>query len=168
MIVFGRLTEAWGIQGWLRLHPFGDDPLSWKQIRAWRLARDDQAADEHWQCHTLSGLREQGGGLVVKFKGIDDRSQAEALAGCYCGALREALPPTAENEFYWADLVGMRVVNRDGDNLGTVSALIDTGAHAVLQIGEGEAQRLIPFVAAYVGEIEREAGIIHVDWGLDW
>ena len=82
---------------------------------------------------------------------------------------------TGADEFYWADLIGLEVVNRDGVVLGEVVGLIDTGPHSVLRVapagaGEGAAaeERLIPFVSAYVDTVDLAARRIVVDWGLDF
>jgi 16S rRNA processing protein RimM len=79
------------------------------------------------------------------------------------------LPKTDEDEFYWADLIGLEVINTNGEHLGKVEGLIETGANAVLRVvGHEGAERLLPFVAAVVLAVEKEAGQIRVEWGSDW
>ncbi len=78
-----------------------------------------------------------------------------------------ALPPVADGEFYWTDLEGMRVVNQDGLDLGVVDSLMDNGAHGILVV-LGDRERLIPFVPAYVSDVDRDARRILVDWGADY
>ena len=112
--------------------------------------------------------RNHGAGLVASFEGIDDRNGAEAIQGRYIGAPRDALPNTGTDEYYWGDLVGMTVTNLAGETLGTVEALMSTGAHDVLQVRDGEDERLIPFVAAYVLDVDLDARTIRVDWQKDW
>lgn len=191
LVVLGRLTVPWGVKGFLRLHPFGDDPAAWKQIPLWYLGRDDKVlrSDDltRWSSFGPQQLITQGAGWVVRFEGIEDRTAAEALAGLYCAARQVDLPPTADNEFYWADLVGMAVWNREGRCLGTVHHLISTGAHDVLCVrpcspdglsahpmpkdppfAGPRVEHLIPFVPAYVGAIDRDAKSIQVDWHEDW
>ena len=73
------------------------------------------------------------------------------------------------NEFYWADLVGLAVVNRQGVKLGSVAAVEDFGAHPLLRVTDDDgAPRLIPFVAAYMDGVDVAAGRIDVDWQLDY
>lgn len=168
MIVLGRIVAPFGIQGWVKIQPFGDDPLSWRKMPQWWVSPDDGAAAESWRPLALRSCRMQGKSLVAAFAESADRSAAEAMEGLYIGAPREALPATAADEYYWADLVGLRVENRAGEALGTVSGLISTGAHDVLQVADGDAERLIPFVAAYVDGVDLEAGLIRVDWDRDW
>jgi 16S rRNA processing protein RimM len=90
---------------------------------------------------------------------------------------RASFPTAGDGEYYWVDLIGLDVVNRQGEALGTVIDLIDTGAHSVLRIQrpageagvpEGASERLIPFVAAYVDDVNLSERRIMVDWGLDF
>lgn len=168
MIVLGRISEAFGIQGWVRVQAFGDDPLSWRRMSKWWLCSDADAADAAWRPVGLRACRAQGKGIVAAFDEVEDRNGAEALAGLYIGAPREALPETASGEYYWGDLVGLSVENKAGVALGTVDSLVSTGAHDVLQVRDGEAERLIPFVAAYVLDVDLDAKRILVDWEADW
>jgi len=168
MIVLGRIVAPFGIQGWVKIHPFGDDPLTWRTMPQWWVCADSEAASEVWRPLALKDCRMQGRSLVAGFAEVADRTAAEALGGLYVGAPREALPATAADEYYWADLVGLRVENREGQDLGTVAGLMSTGVHDVLQVHSGEAEILIPFVAAYVDSVELEARLIRVDWQKDW
>ena len=79
------------------------------------------------------------------------------------------LPLADEGEVYWADLVGLSVVNRQGDVLGKVVAVQDYGAHPVLQVkADDGGTRLIPYVGAYVDSVDVPAGRVEVDWGKDY
>jgi len=165
IVVLGRLAEAYGIRGWVRLHPFGDDPLDWRAIPVWHVGREGGP----WREIRLNGLKAHADGLVVSFDGITDRTAAEALKGQLVGAPRDALPETGSDEYYWADLLGLTVVNEDGQTLGKVSGLIETGANDVLQVVDGVGEeRLLPFVDAVVLDVDRSAGVIRVAWGCDW
>ena len=80
---------------------------------------------------------------------------------------REALPEAAENEYYWSDLIGLEVVNVQGEVLGKVTDLLETGANDVLVV-EGERERLLPFTAQVILKVDLAAGRINVDWGADY
>ena len=165
IVVLGRLTDPYGIRGWLRLHPFGDDPLAWADMPVWWVAREG----EPWQARQLKGLRNHGDGVVVSLEGIADRTAAEAMKGVLVGAPREALPATDEDEFYWGDLVGLQVVNTVDEPLGKVVGLIETGANDVLRVQDSEGvERLLPFVSAVVLSVDKAGGLIRVEWGSDW
>ena len=170
MVVLGRLVAPYGVKGWLHLHPFGDDPGSWRSMDCWWLGKDAEGAE--WSEFGLDSVKSHGDGWVVKFMGVDDRGGAEALAGRYVASPREALPRTAEGEYYWADLIGLQVVNESGILFGKVSSLIATGANDVLVVREGEGktakERLLPFVESVIRQVDISAGTIQVEWGADW
>ena len=172
MIVLGRIVAPFGIQGGVKIHPFGDDPVSWRKLPHWWLSRDDNAPDAQWKQYTLTACRPHGKGLVAALAEVPDRNAAEAIDGFFIAAPREALPQPAENEYYWGDLVGLAVINEADEALGTVRSLLSTGAHDVLQVqdgeGKGAVERLIPFVAAYVLDVDLAARRIRVSWQKDW
>jgi len=122
-----------------------------------------------WREVKLKSLKVHGDGVVVLFDGVSDRTGAEKLKGTLVGAPREALPATEENEYYWADLIGLDVVNSAGDKLGKVVGLLETGANDVLRVvGEDKVEHLLPFVESVVLAVDRQTGVIRVEWGLDW
>jgi len=171
MIVLGRITAPYGVKGWLHLHPFGDDPGRWSEMPHWWLGRDDQNFSG-WQSFPLESLRAHGKAWVAKLIGVDDRRTAESMVGSFVGAPREVLPATAVDEYYWADLVGLKVENLKQEALGRVIELIESGAHAVVVVQEGEGdtarQRLLPFVGQVVKAVDVPAGVMRVDWETDW
>lgn len=168
MIVLGRIAAPYGIKGWVKLHPFGDDPAAWAKMRQWWLATTPDAND--WRPLSLEAFRIHGKGPVAKFDGIDDRTAAEKLEGMYVGAPREELPATEEDEFYWGDLIGLEVVNEADEHLGKVASLIEAGANQVLVVRDDAADKehLLPFVASVIKDVEVVAGRIRVAWGKDW
>lgn len=168
MIVLGRIVAPFGVKGWVKIAPFGDDPMSWADMPQWWIAADADAPDETWKPVSLRECRPHGTGLAAQFDECADRNAAEALKGWLVAAPRDALPATDENEYYWGDLIGLNVENLAGEPLGTVAGLLSTGAHDVLQVVDGETERLIPFVAAYAVDVDMAARMIRVDWQKDW
>jgi 16S rRNA processing protein RimM len=168
MIVLGRIAAPFGIKGWVRIIPFGDDPESWGEMPRWWICRDDSAPDEAWSAVTVSECRMHGDALIASLAEIPDRNHAEEMKGWFIGAPREALPDPGEEEYYWADLIGLAVRNREGEALGEVVGLMSTGAHDVLRVVDGDTERLIPFVAAYALKVDTTARVITVDWQKDW
>ncbi len=165
IVVLGRLADPYGIQGWLWLYPFGDDPLSWADMPVWWIAREG----EPWRECRLKSLKAHSNGVVVLLDGVADRTTAESMKGVLVGAPREALPKTDKNEFYWTDLIGLDVINAADERLGKVVGLIETGANAVLRVlGDDQVERLLPLVSAVVLAVEKEVGQIRVEWGSDW
>jgi 16S rRNA processing protein RimM len=165
MVVLGRLADPYGLRGWLKLYVFADDPEAWAEMPAWWIGSEGGS----WREIGLKSLKNHGDGVVVLLEGVDDRTAAEAMKGFLVGAPREALPQTDEDEFYWADLIGLEVINSVGERLGKVAGLLETGANDVLRVvADDKTERLLPFVAAVVLSVDKEAGLIRVEWGLDW
>ncbi|MCC7082047.1 MAG: ribosome maturation factor RimM [Burkholderiales bacterium] len=158
----GRIVAPFGVRGWVRIRPQTESTDGLLGHRTWWLAaRDD------WQPHRLLEGRVQGTGLVARLEGIEERDRAGQLRGWRIALPRSALPPAAEGEYYWSDLIGLSVVNREGVPLGRVDEIFATGANDVLVV-RGERERLIPFVAAVVVKVDIEASLLTLDWGADY
>lgn len=177
----GRVVDAWGVKGWIKVQPFSNDPQALFASRHWHIRPPEphvlgaSAALVRFPASlTITDLRSHGDAIVAAPQGIADRNAAEALRGARIFVGRSSFPVTGKDEYYWADLIGLDVVNRDGARLGTIAGLLDTGPHSVLRVVPDEiasgadAERLIPFVSAYVDAVDLEQRRITVDWGLDF
>jgi len=176
----GRIVDAWGVKGWIKVQAFAADPQALFSSRRWFLrppeptggpARPGPAAMP--SLLKITQAREHGDVVVAQAQEVVDRSGAEALRGARVFIGRSSFPTAGTDEFYWVDLIGLTVVNRQDELLGSVIGLIDTGPHSVMRVlAEGavgeEAERLIPFVAAYVDDVSLAERRIRVDWGLDF
>lgn len=158
----GRIAAPFGIKGWVKVQPFSDDPGTLMDLESWRVGRGERQTH-----YSVEVIQDHGNILVAKLVGVDDRDAAFALRGHEISVARSELPPPEENEFYWSDLIGLKVVNREGIELGRVDSLLETGAQDVLVI-KGKREHLIPFVAAIVGTVDVAGGTIEVDWGEDY
>jgi 16S rRNA processing protein RimM len=171
----GRVIDALGIKGWIKVQPYAADPQALFSSRRWFLQPPDTprpAAKPMPRLLRITAARDHGEGVVAQAQEVPDRSAAEALKGARIFVSRASFPTAEDGEYYWVDLLGLAVVNRQGDTLGRVADLMDTGAHSVLRVVDDRTdpptERLIPFVAAYVDQVETAAGRILVDWGLDY
>ena len=175
----GRIVDAWGVKGWVKVEPYSSQPQALVSTQRWHLKRGDAAAVSPAVVRpcplsiVVAQVRAHGEFLVAKPCGSDDRTSAAALRGARIFVSRAEFPATDVDEFYWVDLIGLHVVNREGHVLGTVAGLLDTGAQSVLQVrpgtsAEGAVERLIPFVSAYVDRVDLQARRIEVDWELDF
>jgi len=176
-IEVGRILDAYGIKGWIKVQPFSSDPQALFSSRRWFLRPPDNAPLAQRSMPRLLRItqaRDQGDLVVASAQDVPDRNAAEALRGARVFVPRTSFPTAGTDEFYWVDLIGLDVVNRDGAALGQVVGLIDTGPHSVLRVqaaGEGAEkpeERLIPFVGAYVDDVSLSERRITVDWGLDY
>lgn len=166
MIVLGRIVAPYGVRGWLKIHPLADDPDAWGNMAQWWLGIDGEG--EVWQPYPLEALRRHGASWIAKLGGVDDRDAAERLDGRYVAAPREAMPQTGQDEYYWTDLIGLAVVNEQGESLGKVESLLETGAHQVLVVRNGDSERLLPFVSQVVKDVDIGDRRIRVAWQADW
>jgi 16S rRNA processing protein RimM len=173
----GRIGEAWGLKGGFRVLPYADPPEALTAARRWHLQapadRIHVAADAPRlpASIAIAGVRPQGDGYVATSPDVADRTAAEALRGARIFVPRSAFPAVSDDEYYWADLIGLAVRNRDDVELGQVVGLMDTGAQSVLRVQPADAaegERLIPFVAAFVDSVDLPGRRIVVDWGLDY
>jgi 16S rRNA processing protein RimM len=120
-----------------------------------------------WSRNEVEEAAVHGRDVIAKLKGCEDRKTAGVLKGRHVGVPRGALPESSAGEYYWTDLVGLSVKNLRGERLGRVAGLLSTGVHDVLRV-EGERERLIPFVEAYVVSVDLSSGELLVDWGVDY
>ena len=158
-IVVGRISGAFGVRGWVKAVSFTDPPLNLLGYRPWTLLRGDVGR----RVEVLEG-REHGGAVVARLKGVATREQAEALRGFEVTVLRSQLPPPAPGEYYRIDLIGLRVINLEGAELGEVIDVMETGANDVLVV-RGERERLVPFVQGeFVKSVNLDESRVVVDW----
>jgi 16S rRNA processing protein RimM len=168
IVVLGKIVGPYGLRGAVKVHPFADDPVGWSALPYWWIGQETWAP-ERWRQSRLVRCRMQGDILVAELDCIPDRNASEAAHGLFVGAPRAALPATAKDEYYWADLIGLDVVNTRDQRLGRVLGLIETSANDVLRIAnEGEDERLLPFVGSVVLDVDLIARRIRVDWDVDW
>jgi 16S rRNA processing protein RimM len=158
----GRVAAPYAVRGWLKIQPFTETLDSLLDYPRWQLGRDGR-----WQTYAVREAKLHGQFLLAELDGVAGRDAAEALTGCEIAVDRAELPAAAEGEYYWDELIGLAVVNRQGEALGEVSGLLETGAHDILRV-QGERERLIPFVGAIVDSVDLAARRIVVDWGKDY
>ncbi len=162
-ILLGRVLGAFGVRGEIKLQSFTDPPMALLKYQPWRLLHAGAESE-------LSGAsgRDTAKGVVARFPGVEDRDAAEALRGAEVWVERSRLPAPKSGEYYWIDLEGLSVVNREGVVLGTVSHLFETAANDVIVV-TGDRERLIPFLPdRFVFAIDFEAKTITVDWDADF
>ncbi|MFO1316398.1 MAG: ribosome maturation factor RimM [Burkholderiales bacterium] len=162
----GRIAAPYGVKGWVKVLPLSAEPDTLLAYARWWVRPRGGA---QWRMHAVESGRQHGATLLAQLSGLPDREAAAALTGADVGVARASLPAIGDNEFYWADLVGLAVVNRQGVALGDVREVADFGAHPVLRVqGERGVERLIPFVDAYVDGVDLPGKRIVVDWQPDY
>ena len=168
IVVLGKIVGPYGLRGAVKVHPFADDPLVWAKLPYWWVMQEARPS-EGWQRTRLIRCKAHGSGLVAELECLPDRNASEAAQGFIVGVPRAMLPPPAPNEYYWADLIGLEVFNTHDQALGLVLGLIETSANDVLRIGgEDQVERLLPFVATVVLDVDLLTRRMRVDWEADW
>jgi len=168
----GRVAGAWGVQGAIKVSPFAADPQALFSSKRWYVVAAATGARPGAPLPPLLHIvqaRQQGEHVVATARELADRDAAEALKGARILISRASFPTPEEGEFYWIDLIGCRVFNREGSDLGVVDHLLPTGPHCVLVIAAADgAEIMVPFVEAYVDRVDAAARRIEVDWDPGW
>ncbi len=173
-IEVGRILDAWGIKGWFKVLPYSASPEALFSSKRWFLQPSEKGAKTFSGTVQLSikEAKDHSDSVVASAHDIPDRDAAEALRGARIFVARSSFPTPDKDEYYWIDLIGLDVVNREGVVLGTVSELMSTGPQTVLVVAyahEGKpAERMIPFVSAYVDAVDLPTRRITVDWQPDY
>jgi 16S rRNA processing protein RimM len=194
-IEVGRIADAWGIKGWFKVLPHSASPEALFSSKRWYLLPSDRAAGGGLSPSAKAAFSAAGAAsgkvkpVLLKIKeakdhsdlvvacslDIADRNQAEALKGARIFVPRSSFPTADADEYYWVDLLGLDVVNREGVALGQVKDLMSTGPQTVLvlsqaseEAGKPDIERMIPFVAAFIDNVDLPGRKITVDWQLDY
>lgn len=163
LVELGVARGAYGVKGWIRVAPHDADAQVLRGSRRWWVRRGDETV-----AMDVLAVRRHGGGLVAKWAGCDSPEAAEAYRGARLAVGRSDFPPVRPGEFYWVDLVGARVVNRAGVELGRVTGLRNNGAQDLLEVTGEQGGILVPLVETYVDAVDTAGREIRVDWQWDW
>lgn len=168
----GFVFGAYGVAGWVRIRPFSEDADALLAVKTWWIDKPSLHDVDVKQCKL------HGGDVVAQLVGVTDRNVAEALKGAAVSIPRSRFPALSDDEFYWAELIGLDVENLQGEHLGTVTDMMSNGPQSILRIQPAATpdanpevaaqERLIPFVDAFIIKVDKAAKKITVDWGLDY
>ena len=158
-IAAGRISGLYGVRGWVRVFSCTEPREALIGYSPWQVK-----VDGRWREMEVAQGRRHGKGIIVRLAGCEDRDAAARLLGCEIALRRSQLPEPSPGEYYWADLVGLRVITLEGTELGVVQGLMETGANDVLVV-QGERERLIPFLTGrVVVEVDMARQRMWVDW----
>ena len=169
----GRIVAPYGIQGWLKVQPDTETLDGLFDYPDWWLGREDGLRKSAWQKYHVETVKIHVNILLVKLQGIDDRDAALAVKSKHIAVPREQLPKAGKDEYYWSDLIGLKVTNQQQVDLGEVVDVFATGANDVLSVKQAEnkqaeRERLIPFIASVVLEVDLKAKTMLVDWDAEF
>ncbi|MBL8496937.1 ribosome maturation factor RimM [Nitrosomonas sp. JL21] len=169
MVIMGHVMGPFGVQGWIKVNPYTERIDGLMEFSSWWLSGDSH--DWH-QVQVTSG-HVNGHILTAKLKGYADRTEASKLKGMQIAIPRDCLPVLSEkghDGYYWSDLIGTNVTNLEGEQLGIVKGLLETGANDVLCVHNDSRTKeiLIPFISQYVINVDLKLSKIIVDWNIDY
>ncbi len=167
LVAMGRILGPYGVKGWVKVDPWSESVATLTRFSRWWIGRPGA-----WSEQIVEEVAVHGRSIIARLSGSGDRDAAMAWRGAEVAVQRAALPPPEPGEYYWADLIGLQVINSAGESMGQVVEMSSNGAHDVMRVAEsasGEVnERLIPFVDAVVREVALSERVIRVDWGRDW
>ena len=173
LVQVGYVSGAYGVAGGVRVTPFSADADALLSVKTWWFDKPSLHDVD------VKQVKLHGGDVVAQLVGVVGRDAAEALKGAAVQVPRSHFPALSADEFYWSDLIGLDVVNLQGESLGVVADMMSNGPQSILRIaapvsaepGDAESaaqERLIPFVDQFIITVDKEAKKITVDWGLDY
>ena len=151
----GRVAGSYGVRGWIRVER---PEAALAHCGKWWIGGEEYAVEE---------TKEHSGALLARLEGLASRETALKLKGLEVAVRREALPEPEQGKYYLTDLVGLEVVNEQGQALGVVKRMFTNGAQEVMEV-VGDRARLLPWVPAIVKSVDLEKKRIDVEWGADW
>jgi 16S rRNA processing protein RimM len=159
-VIVGKVGAPYGVRGWVKIQSFTDPLENILHYEPWFFAEKDQS----WKEAAIESRQVHGQALMAKFTGIDTPEEARLLTGKIIAIIRTQLPTLKNDEYYWSELQGLTVLNKDGIVLGTVTSLMETGANDVL-IVKGEKEFAVPYLPGkYILAVDLVKREIHVDW----
>jgi 16S rRNA processing protein RimM len=163
LIIVGRITGLFGVKGWVKVYSHTQPRDNIIRYNPWLLDLEGR-----WQQYSVTEVRRHGKSLIARFEDYCTRDQVVGILGADVAISAAQLERLPEGEYYWVDLIGLRVINLQGIKLGAVDHFIETGANDVLVV-KGVTEILIPYIEARtIKLVDIERGIIQVDWELDW
>ncbi len=162
-IVIGRIVGLYGVKGWLKVESYTDPRDKIKEYKPWQLVVREQA-----RAVIAEDVRSHGKGMIARLEGINSREAAIELLSAEIKVKLDQLPELQEGEYYWQELIGLAVINRQSEMLGQVDSLFETGANDVLVVKKDQQEILIPYVREqFVLSVDLDKNQIHVDWEVE-
>ena len=174
-IELGKIVGVWGVKGWLKIFSYTRNRQDIGLYDEWLLVQQRLKSPQSvsdWQSVKVKNCRSQGQNIVAQLDGIDDRDQAHALIGQKIFIQRSQLPVLSEGEYYWMQLIGLDVVTKQGEAIGTVTSMLETGANDVFVVTDSpendKQERLIPNINEVVAKVDLMTNTLIVDWDKDF
>lgn len=162
-VILGRISGFFGVRGWVRVHSYTDPREAILEYPNWLIETAGK-----WRSMAVAEGKPHGKTIIARLEGVEDRDAAAGLIQASIGVARSEMPTPGEGEYYWSDLEGLIVENENGEMIGMVAHLIETGANDVLVVRKEEQEILVPFVTGdVIKDVDLTTGVIKVDWEWD-
>lgn len=161
-IVVGRFGQSYGLQGWIKIHSLTQPAENIFRYRPWHIQHEGA-----WRLLSVSETKRLGKAWIAKLEGCDTPEQAKTYANDPIAIERGQLPPLPPSEYYWIDLIGLKVVNQEGIDLGSITSLFETGSNDVLVV-QGDRKRLLPYTNEVIRAVDLKEKVVRVDWDSDF
>lgn len=163
LVDLGAVRGAYGVKGWARIEPFDRQADVLRSSGAWWVCRGSLRFRVEIEASKVHGAL-----ILAKWRGVDSPEVVDGIKGATVAVSRSQFPELAPGEYYWVDLIGLDVVNREHKVLGRVAAMASNGAQDLLQVEGDQGVLLVPMVPAYVDEVDLASRRVRVDWQPDW
>lgn len=157
-VFVGKVHGAFGVRGWIRVQSFTEVQTNILSYQPWIIDGREYRVGEG---------KLHGRGLVVRLEEIDDRDFAQAMHGRDIAVPASELPPAEEGEYYWRDLLGLKVVTKEGVDLGVIASMMETGSNDVMVVN-GDRERLLPWIDSTLVSVDLDGGVVTVEWDPDF
>ena len=161
-LLVGKINGFFGLQGWVKVFSYTNPRTNILNYSPWSIK-----VDGNFQSIDITSGREQSKTIVAHIKGIDNREDSQKFIGQDIYINKQQLPELTQGEYYWHELIGFDVINKDEERLGTVDYFVETGANDVLVV-KGKKEYWIPYIEPFLVSIDSKNNKILVDWDKDF
>ena len=161
-IIVGHFGHSYGIKGWIKIHSSTSPASNILKYLPWQVQHQGI-----WRPAEVTASKQQGKDIIVKLAGCDNPETAKTFTGNPIAINTQQLPALPAGEYYWKDLIGLRVVNQEGVDFGVIDSLLETGSNDVLVV-KGDRQRLLPYTDEVVKDINLTDQKMIVNWDADF
>ncbi len=163
-VAVGRFGSPFGVRGWIKVISYTQPVEQIFNYLPWYIFKGDRK-----QKITEINGQLHGKNLIVQLEQSQDRENAKTFTNLEIYIDRGQLPSLSNEEYYWIDLVGLSVINKEAIDLGRITSLFATGSNDVMVVKADDGkERYIPYLTDVILEVDLERKIIKVDWDADF
>lgn len=164
MVIVGKFGKTFGVKGWITIHSFTDPKENILLYKNWYF-KSGKATE--WAKINIEQSAFRGKNILVKILDLNTIDEVAPFINAEIAIKKSELPPLTIGEYYWADLEGLKVINQQNEELGTVSHLFATGSNDVLFV-KNHREHLIPFIKDVIIKVDLAKQLIIVNWDAEF